>query len=51
MPKITAFLPEYFLNKLRRGHARTAALILRYPPLFVRRCNRDSFDSISLRSE
>ncbi len=32
MPKITAFLPEYFLNKRRRGHARAAALILRYPP-------------------
>lgn len=33
MPKITAYLPEYFLNKRRRGHARAAALILRYPPL------------------
>ena len=51
MPKITAFLPEYFLNKRRGGDAPAPPLVLRYPPPFVRRCNRDSFDSISLRSE
>ena len=32
MPKITAFLPEYFLNKRGRGHARPAAPVVWYPP-------------------
>ena len=51
MPKITALLPDYFLNKRRRGHARAAALILRYPPLFVRRCAQNDKERQTARPQ